>query len=287
MTSKKGKGPKNAPKDEPEVAEKKKTETPDDKIRVTVLRDHHLEFPELYLDVYISEGQARDFAVMFARGKCRLALTPDEADVVVFTGGPDVNPALYGAKPHPQSRWDLQRDDRDMALYTKCYQEGIPMVGICRGAQFLHVMNGGSLYQHVNNHVGDHNMVDNDNRSIVGRISSTHHQMVMSNNRMKVLGKAYKSTERWRDVVTVEKTRQHPDIEAFFYEDTCSLGFQGHPEFTGYQQYTAWVLKKIQDYIGENHHLRLTKTSEKADRNNYRLTQEFLSEREAVKAGAL
>lgn len=248
--------------------------------RVIVMRDHGLDFPELYLDVFVTEGAEKDFGMMLGRSRCRLVDNPDDADVVFFVGGADVDPQLYGEKLHPLTRFNADRDSRDMELYAKCLEEGIPMVGICRGAQFLHVMNGGKLYQHVVGHQGDHSAYDPINSSVVPRISSTHHQMCIENNRMRILLKAFSSTERWLSPSAVDKTKRHPDVEAFFYEETCCLGIQGHPEFANYNQYTVWALKAIQDYIAHNVNLVATPVVN-TGRTVYRLKKEFVLEREA------
>lgn len=42
------------------------------------------------------------------------------------------------------------------------------------------------------------------------------------------------------------------DVEAFFYKDTCCLGVQGHPEYSGFNYFTVWTLKKIEEYIAYN-----------------------------------
>ena len=67
---------------------------------------------------------------------------------LLISGGPDVNPALYG-QAHDTARCgklDLRRDTLEFKLIEKAFQMGIPVLGICRGAQILNVYNGGSLY---------------------------------------------------------------------------------------------------------------------------------------------
>ena len=126
------------------------------------------------------------------------------------------------------------------------------MLGICRGAQFLHVMNGGVLFQDVNNHYGAHSMYDCIDNRTIPYVSSVHHQMVKENKDMTVL--AYtpgKSTTRFSSPSESE-TGAQKDIEAFFYRDTCCLGIQGHPEYSGYYAFMSWALKQIGNVINEN-----------------------------------
>lgn len=241
--------------------------------RVTILQDTDIKYPELYMSVYVS-GPRHDtvgFADMFARARCSKAKNPDEADLVVFTGGPDVDPQFYGEVPHKTTSPNPTRDADDLALYQECYEKGIPMLGICRGAQFLHVMNGGKLFQDVDGHVGDHLMTDIKTKRQV-RVSSVHHQLVRPNmsllNKMEVLGTATRSTYRWlNDHFKEEGTRA--DIEAFFYRDTCCIGIQGHPEYRGYFSFAQWTLEVLQKYVVENPDIEI--------KQNYRLRGDVLA----------
>jgi gamma-glutamyl-gamma-aminobutyrate hydrolase PuuD len=232
----------------------KKTETPPPSgNKVSVIQDHVLEYPELYMEVHVSEPNMMPmFSEMFARSRCTKAKSLERADLVVFTGGADVHPSLYGMdKIHKETKFNQERDARDMVTFAKCVELGIPMLGVCRGAQFLHVMNGGKLYQHVDNHLGDHSMVDFNTHAVIDRIPSTHHQMCVRNNTMNVLATAGKSTRRFFYDNSSE-SGQNPDIEAFYYRDTGCLGVQGHPEYRGYFAYTNWVLEQVRECIQYN-----------------------------------
>jgi gamma-glutamyl-gamma-aminobutyrate hydrolase PuuD len=220
--------------------------------KVQLMPGGTVEYPDLWLKVYVEgpEHETRPFAEMFVRSWCSKADTPDQADLVVFAGGEDVNPIFYDEEAHPQTSFNTKRDERDMILYADCLDKGIPMLGICRGAQFLHVMNGGKLYQHVDKHVGEHPMWDVRNKMIIEKVSSVHHQMCMRNvaNGMQVLGESSVATERWKN--KTDKVRgSMADVEAFFYRDTCCLGIQGHPEYRGYDQFLRWTFQQINDLI--------------------------------------
>ena len=71
-------------------------------------------------------------------------------DLVLFTGGEDVNPARYGAAPSPKlGRMNLRRDEYEFALFAACVAERKPVFGICRGVQSMNVFFGGTLYQDI------------------------------------------------------------------------------------------------------------------------------------------
>jgi putative glutamine amidotransferase len=79
----------------------------------------------------------------------------DGLDGLVITGGKDVDPARYGQAPHPKT--DEPRRDRDaweFALLGAALRRGLPVLGICRGAQVLNVVLGGTLHQHLPDAVG-------------------------------------------------------------------------------------------------------------------------------------
>ena len=78
-----------------------------------------------------------------------------DLDGVVISGGGDVDPARYGAEPHPKTvRTDPDRDGWEFAVASAALRAGLPLLGICRGMQVLNVCCGGTLYQHVPELVG-------------------------------------------------------------------------------------------------------------------------------------
>ena len=71
-------------------------------------------------------------------------------DGLVLTGGRDVDPASYGQAAHPIT--DEPAGDRDafeFAMLRGALARGLPVLGICRGAQVLNVALGGTLHQHL------------------------------------------------------------------------------------------------------------------------------------------
>lgn len=224
---------------------------------ITFLRDHELEYPDLYMGVYVApdwsvkDEEAR-FARMFARSGCYKADTIEEASLVVFGGGTDVEPLLYGESnehKHPSVYYSSERDAADMEIYVKCRDLGIPMMGVCRGAQFLHVMNGGKLYQDIDGHQGGHKAWALRERQTIENVSSVHHQSCMFNreNGMELLlTTSSKTTFRWLNA-DVKLKKPTMDVEAYFYRDTGCFGVQGHPEYTGYNKFTVWCLERIND----------------------------------------
>jgi putative glutamine amidotransferase len=74
----------------------------------------------------------------------------DRVDALVLTGGPDVDPNLFGQSTHPQVYGvDRADDDFECALVEAATVRSVPMLAICRGIQVLNVARGGTLHQHI------------------------------------------------------------------------------------------------------------------------------------------
>ncbi|SHJ96567.1 putative glutamine amidotransferase [Pseudonocardia thermophila] len=81
----------------------------------------------------------------------------DRLDAVVISGGPDVDPALYDAEPHPHTgRPRPERDAAEQEIIERALDRGIPVLAVCRGLQLLNVVLGGTLHQHLPDVVGHH-----------------------------------------------------------------------------------------------------------------------------------
>ena len=71
-------------------------------------------------------------------------------DGFLFTGGPDVEPALYGQKKESFCGEICPgRDAMEMKLFRLAYELDKPILGICRGLQLVNVALGGTLYQDI------------------------------------------------------------------------------------------------------------------------------------------
>lgn len=171
-------------------------------------------------------------------------LTPEEertiaglAGLLVTGGGADINPALYGQPPAPETAGppDEERDIMEIKLIKAALEQNLPLLCICRGMQVLNVVHGGDLNQHIPEHElhgvkpppgKRHEIVHTilvEPDSLLGRIlgvaehpvNSRHHQAIAH------VGRYLKVTARAPDGV----------IEAIERPDRrFTLGCQWHPE---------------------------------------------------------
>jgi gamma-glutamyl-gamma-aminobutyrate hydrolase PuuD len=69
---------------------------------------------------------------------------------LVLSGGPDLNPSLYGEAPHAESGdFHDERDRAEAELLAAAIARDMPVLGICRGMQLMNVLAGGGLHQHL------------------------------------------------------------------------------------------------------------------------------------------
>lgn len=162
---------------------------------------------------------------------------PDDAaallgmvDALIITGGGDVDPIHYNASADPKlGPTDPQRDAADLAITRAAVGANLPTLATCRGIQVLNVAMGGTLIQHVDEHMRvdmyneDVHAVEIDPASrlatIVGTalmgVNSMHHQVI----------------DRLGPGVRAVAHNHDGHIEAIEIEESPAvLGVQWHPE---------------------------------------------------------
>jgi putative glutamine amidotransferase len=82
--------------------------------------------------------------------------TLDRLDGILFSGGSDLDPELYGQEAHPETNGIVpERDRAEIALLRAALERDMPVLAVCRGSQVLNVALGGDLVQHLPEIVGD------------------------------------------------------------------------------------------------------------------------------------
>jgi gamma-glutamyl-gamma-aminobutyrate hydrolase PuuD len=165
-------------------------------------------------------------------------------DFLVFCGGGDVNPFMYHEVPEPQTCVDPDHDEASLSLLSE--YPNLPAVGICRGAQFLHVMAGYKLRQHVEGHgLADTHPVRCEYTGELAMVTSTHHQQMLSTP-------YYGNPPQFITLMT-DRGSAHPrregGLEAVVHRKKRYLCFQPHPEYKsdlGYTKSEETRLKFIQ-----------------------------------------
>lgn len=195
-----------------------------------------------------------DVVELFAEAGFKKARTLTEADIVVFTGGSDVSPHLYGQDEISGTYCNKDRDIYEEAIYRAANKLGLPKVGICRGAQFLWVMNGGSLYQDIDGHAGNSHPIIDIDEDVRVIANSYHHQSIIPADHLEILAvtenpiATYFKTDK--ETIKASESPDTLEIEAGVVERTRCFLVQGHPE-VGNSKYRSWFFHKLRDFLEE------------------------------------
>jgi len=181
--------------------------------------------------VYVVGG-SNGYANWLIEMGMELTKVPEEADIAMFTGGADINPAIYGEKPGSRTYFYDTRDRMELEAYRTFRELETPMIGICRGGQLFTALNGHKLVQH-SSHPYSHNVVTN--RGELYSINSMHHQQFLldeDNKNYELIAWAENISDVHLDGDDVDynfpKTYKEPEV--VYYPETMCLAIQCHPE---------------------------------------------------------
>ncbi len=159
--------------------------------------------------------------------------------MLLFTGGEDLNPAMYGEIPNGTNYFNPIRDAWEEQWFDWAVTNKIPMFGTCRGMQFLNVKTGGKMIQHVNNHfVDEHDVLTNKGEKLI--VNSIHHQMCVPN---------YKRADLFAAARHIAGYDTEP--EALHFKDINAFGVQWHPEGLSHNDPSNdWVRNQVKTLLG-------------------------------------
>ncbi|MGH9208851.1 MAG: gamma-glutamyl-gamma-aminobutyrate hydrolase family protein [Acidimicrobiales bacterium] len=152
-------------------------------------------------------------------------------DAVLLAGGGDLDPASYGADPHPSvDPADVYRDRLELALVGSAVKDGIPTLAICRGMQVLNVALSGTLHQHLPD-LGalDHGR-DGDADHPVTVSPGSHLAGVTGGSIARCVSHHHQGVDRLGHGLTPVGWSDDGLVEAVESEDGERVGVQWHPE---------------------------------------------------------
>ena len=188
------------------------------------------DVPSAYADAVYAAG-AIPYVLPATTNAASISALLDRVDMVLFCGGEDVAPSRYGETNHVNlGEVNPRRDAWEFAISDEAIRRRLPLLGICRGCQFLNVRFGGTLWQDlpsekegakVHRLKGEHEITVRPGTclsKLVGAettsVNSRHHQAV------KVVARGFRIAAVSPDGVT----------EAIEGTDYPALGVQFHPE---------------------------------------------------------
>jgi len=158
---------------------------------------------------------------------------PKTFKLILFTGGSDVDPSIYGeTSPKGLCEFNPERDRREKLIFKRALRDNIKMTGICRGMQFLSVMAGGKLIHHLDGHAswGTHALACSKNDKII-QVNSFHHQMAVPPSDGYIIGWCPdKRSDNYYGDEDLPVKWPGPEVEALYLPKIRTCGVQWHPE---------------------------------------------------------
>jgi len=171
----------------------------------------------------------------------------DRIDGLILAGGNDVDPALYGAEPHPETVGIVPERDRfELALTRRAVERDMPVLGICRGMQLLNVAFGGTLRQHLPEEFGHE-----EHRRVPGSFDGSDHDVWLKSGSLAALAAGedlhmtkshhHQGVGRIGDGLEVTGFATLDELPEAIEAPRCRfvLGVQWHPEADEHSQVIA------------------------------------------------
>lgn len=162
-------------------------------------------------------------------------------DGLLLGGGKDVFPGLYNQSPKEEYQYDEARDAMEVFWAERAREEGIPALGICRGAQLLNVVCGGTLHMNVSEAYDDAHYPD-------GLLHNALYRKVVN---VEPEGLLYKITKRSRlNVNSIHKqaiAEIGEGLEVNAVENNGvvqAIADQSHPFFLGIQFHPEFLIHR-------------------------------------------
>jgi putative glutamine amidotransferase len=162
----------------------------------------------------------------------------DLIDGLILAGGADIDASSYGEEAHPETVDTVpERDAFEIALTRAAIERDMPVLGICRGMQLINVACGGTLVQHLPEHLGHQ-----EHRRVIGSFDGSDHDVILTEGSLaaNAAGETLHATkshhhqgvERLGEGLLVSGVSMLDDLpEAIELPDNrFVLGVQWHPE---------------------------------------------------------
>lgn len=178
----------------------------------------------------------------------------DPDGMLIIWGGADISPSIYHepnvASGAPDDKPSF-RDQQEIDLINKAFAIGMPVLGVCRGAQLCCALAGGKLVQDVTGHArGDHAIITD--KGVVMNTSSVHHQMMFPfdvKHELIAWSKRHLS-QRYIGISSEDMAKLHAEPEIVYFPEKKFLAVQGHPEFMDVNcTFNVYVRKLVMEYL--------------------------------------
>jgi putative glutamine amidotransferase len=185
----------------------------------------------------IEHSGATPIVLPYVTSKESIMHFADMCDGFFFTGGMDIEPAVYGQeKKETCDQTQPKRDELELALFEAAFATGKPILGICRGMQLINAILGGTLYQDIPTETN----ATISHRQTEARFEFSHDIRVIKDSPLySLLGKErirgnsfhHQALDRLGDELKVLAESDDGIIEGFYHAVHPYLrAYQWHPE---------------------------------------------------------
>lgn len=167
-------------------------------------------------------------------------------DGLIISGGEDVDPRRYGQTPVREVKEiDIMRDDDETQLILAAREQGVPVLGICRGQQILNVALGGTLVQHLDpgagvGHAALQYPLGHRVHEVMIETDSVHHRIW--GDRLSVNSFHHQAIDTLGEGLRVAGRASDGVIEAVEVQGANIIGVQWHPEFFEHDPVFKWLV---------------------------------------------
>ena len=191
----------------------------------------------------------------------------DEASGVIFQGGRDIDPYLYGQENQGAVDTNLFNDWFDYALVSYAIEQNIPVFGVCRGMQMINVVRGGTLIQDIDHSLVTHRKfldpdidpkkagykdVDFGKMHSVDLVSSGVLREVLEFDIIDVNSIHHQAIQNLGNSLVAEAVTEDGLIEAISWKEKNLLGVQWHPETDFADPNQVKIVEKWLEWVENN-----------------------------------
>lgn len=184
------------------------------------------------IKIYIVGGKYYQHYTSWIENPVVYVSNVEDADLVMFCGGEDINPSLYGEEPHYSTSWNDERDQEEIKIWNEAQKLQKKCMGICRGSQFVCALSGAKLIQHLQ-HPSWHTIETIEGKKF--SVISTHHQLqypsVLPDEDYRLIAWAnHLSPFYYFNKYQKQRVLASKEAEIVEYYKTNALACQTHPE---------------------------------------------------------
>lgn len=160
-------------------------------------------------------------------------------DGILFAGGNDISPDLYGEAENGAKNTSRARDDFELQLMKRALQDKKPLLGICRGMQLMNIARGGTIYQDIVSQVSGAQSHDSSNEAQSIEHIAHHLRVVSGTDFARIIGAEtvksnshhHQAIHKLGDSIKVNAFAEDGIIEGVeIVGDQFAIGVQSHPE---------------------------------------------------------